>query len=91
MAEQANENSILKSVQVELTIRIGKTQPTMYELSRMAPDTVLPLDTSLDDPVDILVGTRKIAEGHLEEIETKNGNSIGVRITTLLDPSKLDS
>ena len=80
---QANDR-ILESVKVELGVLIGKAHPTMAALSALDVDEVLSLDTSIDDPVQLFVGTRLIAEGMLEELPDAPGSGIGVRITRVI-------
>jgi len=82
------EDAILRAVQVEVTVRIGKAQPTMLELSQLGPDMVLPLDTAIDDPVDLYVGANLIAAGELEEVDGPDGTGIAVRITRVFDQSQ---
>jgi flagellar motor switch protein FliN/FliY len=86
--ENAPEDAILRAVQVEVTVRIGKAQPTMFELSQLGPDMVLPLDTAIDDPVDLYVGSNLIAAGELEEVDGPDGAGIAVRITRVFDQTK---
>lgn len=52
-------------IQVEITIRLGGTQLTVAELSRLRPDDVLSLDQDMSDGVDICVGDKVIAKGEL--------------------------
>ncbi|MBW7055443.1 FliM/FliN family flagellar motor switch protein [Paracoccus bogoriensis] len=53
------------SIQVEITIRLGRTRRTVAELSRMKPDDVLILDQPIEDGVEICVGDKVIARGEL--------------------------
>jgi len=52
-------------IQVEVTIRLGKTRLTVAELSRLRGDDVLGLDQEISDGVDICVGDKVIARGEL--------------------------
>ncbi|CAM3236612.1 flagellar motor switch protein FliN/FliY [Paracoccus aminovorans] len=52
-------------IQVEITIRLGGTQLTVAELSRLRPDDILTLDQDMSDGVDICVGDKVIARGEL--------------------------
>lgn len=52
-------------IQVEITIRLGGTQLTVAELSRLRPDDILTLDQDMSDGVDICVGDKVIAKGEL--------------------------
>ena len=50
---------------VEITIRLGGTQLTVAELSRLRPDDILTLDQDMSDGVEICVGDKVIARGEL--------------------------
>ncbi|WP_304617430.1 FliM/FliN family flagellar motor switch protein [Paracoccus sp. (in: a-proteobacteria)] len=52
-------------IQVEITIRLGRTRRTVAELARMKPDDVLMLDQPIEDGVEICVGDKVIARGEL--------------------------
>ncbi|PZO67290.1 MAG: hypothetical protein DI498_02810 [Paracoccus denitrificans] len=60
-------------IQVELTIRLGRTQLSIQQLSALRPDDVLALDRGLDDGVEICVGERVIARGMLVDDGTEDG------------------
>ncbi len=87
MDNPSTGDAILQSVKVEVTIALGKARPTMAELGRMAVDTVLPLDCVIDDPVDLYVGNRLVAEGILEEANDAEPGSIAVRVSKIFDQS----
>ncbi|MBC9246763.1 FliM/FliN family flagellar motor switch protein [Paracoccus sp. 11-3] len=53
------------NIQVEVTIRLGKTRRTVAQLSALGADDVLLLDQSIDDGVEICVGDKVIARGEL--------------------------
>lgn len=52
-------------IQVEITIRLGRTRMTVAELSRLTRDDILTLDQEISDGVEICVGERVIAQGEL--------------------------
>ena len=76
----------LMGVQIEVTISVGKTRLSLSELIKLNKDSVLQLDSHIDDPVDIYVGDRLIARGDLEEIDGGDGN-LRVRLTDVADLS----
>ena len=57
---------------VEVTIRLGSTQLSVAELSRLRPDDILTLDQQMTDGVDICVGDKVIARGELTTAEGDN-------------------
>ncbi|MCI4661732.1 MAG: FliM/FliN family flagellar motor switch protein [Neomegalonema sp.] len=71
---------------VQLVVSVGKAEPTVGELLAMGRDTVIPLDSRIDEPVEIMIGKRVIARGELQEIEEGEGG-LGVRLTEIVDIS----
>lgn len=53
------------TIQVEVTIRLGRTRRTVAQLSALRPDDVLILDQAIEDGVEICVGDKVIARGEL--------------------------
>lgn len=84
--EQTNPNaSPFTSVPIEITVSVGKARPLIRDLVKLGENAVLPLDKSVEDPVDLYVGDRLIARGMLEE---KDGDAVGqlvVRLTEVVD------
>lgn len=69
------------SVPIEITISVGKARPLVRDLLRLGRDAVLPLDRRVDDAVELYVGERLIARGHLEELEGDQKGQLAVRLT----------
>lgn len=76
----------LMGVQIEVTISVGKTRLPLSELIKLEKDSVLRLDSLIDDPVDIYVGDRLVARGDLEEVDGEDGH-LRVRLTDVADLS----
>lgn len=53
------------NIQVEVTVRLGRTRQTVAQLSSMGADDVLVLDQTIEDGVEICVGDKVIARGEL--------------------------
>jgi len=53
------------NIQVEVTIRLGRTRQTVAQLSALRADDVLVLDQAIEDGVEICVGDKVIARGEL--------------------------
>lgn len=77
----------LMGVQIEITISVGKTRLALSELVKLESDSVLQLDSKIEDPVDVYVGDRLIARGELEEVDGESGH-LGVRLTEVADLSE---
>lgn len=75
------------SVPIQVVISVGKASPSIGEMLNMRRDTLLALDTKIDDPVEILVGKRVVARGELQELEGGEGR-LGVRLTEIVDLSE---
>ena len=52
-------------IQVEVTIRLGRTRQTVAQLAALRTDDVLTLDQVISDGVEICIGDRVIARGEL--------------------------
>lgn len=75
-------------VPIEITISVGVSRPLIRDLMDIDENAVLPLDRSLDDPVELFVGDKLIALGQLEEIEGEGSGKLGVRIVEVTDIAK---
>lgn len=73
-------------VPIEITISVGVARPRIRDLLTLDEDAVLPLDRSLDDPVELFVGDRLIGRGQLEEIDGEGSGKLGVRIVEVTPP-----
>jgi len=71
-------------VPIEVTISVGKARPLVSELVELRRDSVLTLDSSISDPVELYIGDRLIARGELQELGDDSGR-LGVRLTEVAD------
>jgi len=76
----------LMGVQIEVTVSVGKTRLPLSELIKLEKESVLQLDSRVEDLVDIYVGDRLVARGELEEVSEEGGH-LGVRLTEVADLS----
>ncbi len=74
-------------VPIEVVISVGKARPLLSELVGLRPDSVLTLDSKIEDPVEIMVGDRVIARGELQEVDSETGR-LCVRLTEVADLSQ---
>ena len=72
-------------VPIEITISVGKARPTLHDLLRLGKDAILPLDSKVEDPVDLYVGPRLIARGELHELDGDQVGQLAVRLTEVVD------
>ncbi len=73
-------------VPIEITIAVGIAKPRIRDLVHLDEEAVLPLDRSLDDPVELYVGDKLIGHGQLEEVEGEGSGKLGVRIIEITPP-----
>jgi flagellar motor switch protein FliN/FliY len=79
----AREKAIY-GVPIEVTVSVGKARPLIAEVVSLRRDSVLPLDSRVEDPVEVYVGSKLIARGELQELEEEGGR-LGVRLTEIMD------
>ena len=73
------------SVPIELMVSVGKVRPLIRDLVGLGENAVLALDRRIDDPVELYVGDRLVARGHLEEQEGETPGQLAVRLTEIAD------
>lgn len=73
---------------IEVRVTIGRARPSIEELLALAPDSLLPLDRSVSDPVELYVGDKLIARGQLEEIDDGSGGQLAVRLSEVADDTQ---
>mgnify|MGYP000588221793 CR=1 FL=1 len=79
------KNNPFTAVPIEITVSIGNARPLIRDLIALGENAVLPLDKSVDDPVELYVGNRLIARGMLEEQEGDQAGQLAVRLTEIID------
>ncbi len=72
---------LLKDVPLEIKVEIGKTVKTVKEVLELGTGSVIELDRSAGDDVDIILNGRYIAKGEVVVVD----DSYGVRITEILE------
>lgn len=72
---------------VSVQVVIGTARPTIAELLQMKEESLLKLDSKIEDPVDLCINDRVIARGELIETDPETG-SIGVKLTQIVDISE---
>ena len=78
--------SAFMGVPIDVTISVGRARPLVSELVKLRRDSVLTLDSKIDDPVELYIGDRLIARGELQEMDDDSGR-LGVRLTEVADLS----
>jgi flagellar motor switch protein FliN len=68
---------VILDIELPLTVRFGRTEMTLQSLTQVGPGSVIDLDRSPDEPVEVLINEKVIARG---EVVVVAGN-YGVRVT----------
>jgi flagellar motor switch protein FliN/FliY len=79
-AVRRNGLDLLRDVEMELTVELGRTRMTVRELLGLSPGAVVELDRAAGSPADLLVNGRLIARGEVVVID----EDFAVRITEIL-------
>ncbi len=76
------------NVPIEVVVSVGSARPLIGDLLSMGRNYLLPLDSKIDDPVELRVRDKVIARGELSEIPDEDGQ-LGIRITEVVNISEL--
>ncbi len=68
---------VILDIELPLTVRFGRAEMSLQSLTKIGPGSVIDLDRSPDEPVEVLINDKVIARG---EVVVVAGN-YGVRIT----------
>jgi flagellar motor switch protein FliN/FliY len=69
----------LGSIEVSASVELGRAELLLRELARLGRGSVVRLDASADEPVDLMVSGRLFARGEIVVID----DHLGLRITEL--------
>jgi flagellar motor switch protein FliN/FliY len=75
---------LLLDVALDATIRFGQKQMLLRDILDLHPGVAISLDRHLEEPVELLIGGRKVARG---EVVIVDGN-YGLRITEIVSPQQ---
>ena len=73
------------SVPITITISVGRARPAVRDLLKLGRDAILPLDSRIEDPVELYVGDRLIGRGELTELDGERSGQLAVRLTEVAD------
>jgi len=79
-APVANER--IMALPMRISVSIGGARLTIRELLALTPETIVTLDSRIEDPVEIIVEGRVFGRGELVEIED-DSSAMGVRLTEI--------
>ncbi len=75
-------------VPIDVTVTVGSARPLIGELLEMKRNHLLPLDSKIEDPVDLRVKGRVIARGELTEVPDSEGQ-LAIRLTEVVNISDI--
>jgi flagellar motor switch protein FliN/FliY len=82
-ADEHNGGGMLATlyhVTLPVTIELGRARMSVQDVLELGRGSVVPLDRLVGEPVDVIIGDRRFAEGEVVVI----GEHFGVRITRIL-------
>ncbi len=82
--ETAESLRLLESIEVKLTVEVGRTELTIRDLLRLSEGSIIELDRLAGDPLDVLVNGTAIAKGEVVVV----GERFGIRVGEIIDPEK---
>lgn len=77
------DHSVVLSIPIVLNVEVGKTKLKLKDLMAVAQGTVLELDRTEGDLMDIKVNESVIAKG---EVVTLSGRKLGIRVLEIVSP-----
>jgi flagellar motor switch protein FliN/FliY len=80
---QTTNLDIVLDVPVSLTVELGSCMLPMREVLRLNVGSVVQLDKSAEEPVQLMVNGKLIARGEIVLVESR----LGIKITELLTTS----
>jgi len=70
---------LVMDIPVEITVELGETQMSLREVMQLAPGSVIELNKKADEPVNLYVNRKLVAQGEVVLVD----NSLGIKITTV--------
>jgi len=74
---------MLYDLQLAVSIELGRTNMFIRDILRLGRGSVVEFDKLVNEPVDVLVNGKKVAEGEVVVID----KHFGIRVTSLVDPA----
>ena len=72
-------DDVFMDLQLSASIRFGETQMMIEEVIKLGAGSVIELNSSIDEPVDLIVNGRSLARGEVVVVD----GCYGIRITEL--------
>lgn len=79
-SDELENIGLLMQVPLRLSVELGSVKMSVAEILKLGTGSIVELERSVTDPVDLLVNNKPIARGEIVAVE----ESFGLRITELL-------
>ncbi len=79
--ENPDKTHPLNNIPIEVSVTVGKARPLVRDLLKLGENAILPLDSKIEDPVELYIGDRLIARGELQEADGVEPGQLAVRLT----------
>lgn len=76
------------NVPIEVVVSVGVARPLIGDLLEMGRNHLMPIDSNIDDPVELRVKGRVIARGELTQVPDAD-EQLGVKITEIVSMAGL--
>lgn len=76
------------NVPIEVVVCVGVARPLIGDLLEMGRNHLMPIDSNIDDPVELRVKGRVIARGELTQV-SDGEDQLGVKITEIVSMAGL--
>ena len=81
-SEEAQNMDFLLDIPLEITVELGRTKITIGDLLKLSQGSVVELDKLTDEPLEIFVNRKLMAQGEVVVVNEK----FGIRLTNIISP-----
>jgi flagellar motor switch protein FliN/FliY len=83
-AQPAHDIHMVMDLPVQVSVELGRTRMSIGELLKLHPGSVVELDVSAGDPLDLVVNGCLVARGEVVIVNER----YGIRLTDIVSPSE---
>lgn len=80
MPHPADSFGLIQDIDVRLTVELGRTHMSLRDVLSLTENSIVTLDTLVDEPLNITVNGKLIAKGEV----VAEGNRFGLRILEMV-------
>ena len=81
-SEETQNMDFLLDLPLEITVELGRTKITIGDLLKLSQGSVVELDKLTDEPLEIFVNRKLMAQGEVVVVNEK----FGIRLTNIISP-----